>query len=276
MQGMNYTEISDPRRIAALLEDDKIVAEQKMDGVRVLAHFEAPGEVRFTQRGGRPVGFHAAKQHLKRLAQHLLSVEYPPLVGYVVDGELMIATGEYRMFDMIWPDMLHEEYQSRRHNLASYFGRDDRGVLSIVRMAYGFEKYKLREAVLNGGGEGFMLKHLESPYEPGKRVTHSVKVKFVKTADAVVTKVTRGRNEAGREIGSINFAVNDGEKAVPMGACSVIGKPEVKEGDVIEVAYLYRGAGGMLIQPRMMRIRHDKLPIECTEDQFPAYSREVF
>ena len=103
----------------------------------------------------------------------------------------------------------------------------------------------------------------------------------------------RRRNDAGREVGSIEFGVMapfEGEMTVdqqqavtllrrlpilPVGRCSVIGKPHVEPGDVIEVAYLYRAATGGLIQPRMTRIRHDKSPRECGIDQFVSYSREI-
>ena len=142
-----------------------------------------------------------------------------------------------------------------------------------------------------------MVKDLQAPYEEGKRVKHSVKVKFVKTADVIVTKVTRDRNEAGREVGSFYFGayrechdttyhnpgatescptcMGTGWEFKDLGSCSAIGKPETKVGDVIEVAYLYRPDNGALVQPRMMRVRDDKDPIDCTFDQFPTYSKAV-
>ncbi len=121
-----------------------------------------------------------------------------------------------------------------------------------------------------------MAKQLDSLYEPGKRVKHSVKIKFTKTADVVVTRSTRGRNEAGRETGAFAFAVQNAKGEMrQMGSCSAIGKPEVKVGDVIELAYLYRAGDGLLVQPRMIKVRADKVPADCTIDQFPTYSKAV-
>jgi hypothetical protein len=61
---------------------------------------------------------------------------------------------------------------------------------------------------------------------------------------------------------------------IPVGACSLIGKPQVSVGDVIEVAYL-NWTGSALYQPRMTRVRTDKLPEDCTMAQFRPYSRRV-
>jgi ATP-dependent DNA ligase len=130
------------------------------------------------------------------------------------------------------------------------------------------EKIELVKRVTEIGGEGFMVKHLDSTYSPGRRVSHSVKVKFVHTADVIVTSWKRTATT-----GSARLAVYDGGELVDVGGCSLIGKPEVTDGCVVEVAYsAFRGA---MNQPRMMRLRPDKPASECTLAQFPAYSKEV-
>lgn len=138
------------------------------------------------------------------------------------------------------------------------------------------EKRAILRAVEASNGEGVMVKDLDAAYHPGKRVKHSVKVKFVKTADVVVTASSRGRNAAGRETGAFTIAITDETGAlVEVGSTSAIGKAHVEVGDVIEVAYLYMGAGGRLVQPRMMQRRDDKTAADCTAAQFPVYSKEV-
>ena len=128
-----------------------------------------------------------------------------------------------------------------------------------------------------------MLKSLDAGYSPGERVDHSVKLKFVKSADVVVLTV----NRPDAKHGSATFGVVSGPWSKwehdefiggvgyrTVGGCSLIGKPEVVPGDVIEVNYLY-WTGEALYQPRMMQVRIDKDPAECLVAQFPIYTREV-
>lgn len=298
-KAMTFAEVSDAETIELMLRDESYVVEQKMDGVRVLAHLGPgwDGPV-FSQRDGKPVKFAAAAQHLRRVHAHLPELPFRA----VVDGELIIATGEYRVFDFFLPHDPHLNYGARRTQLARRIPENE--VVSLVPIAIGQEaKRDLLRRVTEGGGEGVMFKNLMSGYQPGVRVPPFVacKYKLVKDADVFVTSMFRGRNEAGREVGSCGFAVRVDREYVashsgkyiatgdaltgeidwnypvwlPMGACSLIGKPQVKVGDVITVSYLYRAENGALIQPRLVRVRTDKRPEDCTLEQFPAYTREV-
>jgi len=209
----------------------------------------------------------------------------------VLDGEIMIGDGQLHLFDL--PYMRYGGVEtvrpadpfSRRRTALEMVGKTIEAMhdlptasrITVVRQARTQrEKHEMWEAAKAAGVEGVMVKHTEGTYLPGARSKESVKVKFVKTADVVVTASTRGRNEAGRETGGFAFAVfNEEGRLTPLGSCSAIGKPEVVLGDVIEVAYLYRQDGGSLVQPRMLRVRNDKEPKDCTFEQFPTYSREV-
>jgi hypothetical protein len=116
------------------------------------------------------------------------------------------------------------------------------------------EKVALIEAVTASGGEGFMLKWLSGEYTPGRRSESVLKVKFVHTADCVVLHWQRGPGTGSAELGCYDEA----GQMVRVGACSLIGKPAVVSGDVVEVAFShYRGA---MIQPRMVKVREDKRP----------------
>jgi ATP-dependent DNA ligase len=272
------------------ITDPSWVMEQKMDGTRGLAVIGQQG-VWFPGRGGRGALAHtAATQHLPKINPVLRRLLGDTPGEIVVDGEIMLATGEYRLFDLpyvrigglehVVPD---DTFERRRAYLEGPIAQglaeaqDGLGPVSVVRQARSArEKSAMWEAINAAGVEGAIVKHLDGRYQPDVRVKDVLKLKLVKTADVVVTGSTRSRNEAGRETGGFAFAVHDESGAlVSLGSCSAIGKPHVEVGDVIEVAYLFRQDGGSLVQPRMIRVRTDKAPVECDMTQFPAYSRDA-
>ena len=252
--------------------DERVAIEQKCDGVRVLAEL-GPGTAKFTGAGGEPVRFTAATQWFDLLSRKLALPD--PDFAVVLDGELMIENGQYVVFDlpylrfgksvMITPE---REFCDRRAVLQEIRAAF-RPALRLVRHAVSpADKIALVEHIERIGGEGFMLKRLDAPYQPGHRVEHSVKCKFVHTADCVVMSWTRGTGTGSAELG-----VYHGSELIRVGACSLIGKPEVEDGCVVEVAYgHYRDA---MVQPRMLRRREDKLALACTMTQFQPYSKEV-
>ena len=300
MKGMAFREV-EVDQIETFINDPAVCFEQKADGTRCLLHIitrpDGTITTHFMARNGQPLKHTAAMQHFESIAA---DIRADPIyeTETILDGELMIDTGKFYAFDMpyfrfggrvgVEPEMT---YNQRRllmeQGIVDLPGGIGTGAIDYLKSARTpEEKRALLERVRDGGGEGIMIKTLDSPYEPGMRVKHSVKAKFVKTADVVVTKSTRGRNEAGRETGAFSFGVytewaedSEGTNRLGfknLGACSAIGKPETKEGDVIEVAYLYRGEGGGLVQPRMIRLRPDKTPTDCTLDQFPTYSKGIY
>ena len=300
MKGMLYTEVH-PEQIGNYLADGQWVMEQKLDGTRVIAMVTTQG-ARFLQRGGGVLKHTAATQHLAAIEPELTAlVERMGLSAMTVDGELLTGPGTYHLFDVV--HMVTAETRREalvpsmplqvRRAMLDIFDRVLREEIeakraSVVRQAMTtHEKEEMWEAAKKAGIEGVMLKKVDAPYEPGARVNHGLKVKLVKSADVVVTGVLRQRNLAGRETGHIVFGVAtayegpepkfhwiDDTMVMDIGRCSVIGKPHVEVGDVIEVAYLY-WTGETTYQPRMVRVREDKRVGECTIEQFPAYSREL-
>lgn len=273
-----------------LITDPNLVLERKYDGTRGLCVITS-GSIQFLQRNGTPLKHTAATQHFLDLHLALAPIQemLDPLEECVLDGEIMIDTGKYVLFD--FPHFLRvgvtveTPYITRRNELARMFDEIDLAdPIVLGGIAWDEDdKRAMYMKVLTTGGEGVMAKKADSAYEEGKRSRHSLKVKFVKTADVVVMKWHRardGKNAAGEptgsETGNIEFGVYNDEGALtPIGKCSIIGKPEVQNGWVIEVKYLYRGAGGALVQPTMVRVRQDRVPESCTYDQFPTYSKAI-
>jgi ATP-dependent DNA ligase len=276
---MLLTELVNDAKIMPYFENDEWVAEQKMDGTRVLLRVTRSTFSAYQRNGGR-LAHTAATQHLSRIFDGLGIMREMMAEGEEVwlDGELIIGTGEYRVFDLPSAGIAALEIyvvpalpdRERRFSLVGLANVCFTGPVSIVERAVDtWEKTDLYLRAEAAGVEGVVLKHRDAPYQPGARSTDWLKIKFVKTADVVVTAVSRPDPRHG----SIAFAAyaEDGV-LIQAGACSAIGKPPVAVGDVIEVAFLY-WTGSTTYQPRMVRVREDKEAGECLMSQFRSYTR---
>lgn len=274
--------------LEAYIQDPLFVFEQKFDGARLLAKVDpSTHKVDFRQRTGKPMKFAAAALHLERLADRIyhLSAKVDRRIwdanpeGFWLDGEIIPETGTFHIWDITNDGALGAlPAVQRRAYLAEiepYVAERLSPDLKLVRQAVTpGEKRSLAEATVATGSEGFVVKDTRQPYSPGVRVKHSFKVKHVKTAEAFILSWEKGLNFAGRPTGSARLGITLADGSVKdIGSTSLIGKAEVKNGDVIEFRYLY-WTGEAPIQPRMVRVRPDKTPADCTIEQFPAYTRE--
>lgn len=289
-KAMKYTD-ADEAQWPSFVADDAWVAEQKMDGTRVLAVVTDAGVAFLAGDGKTPIKHTAAMQHFDRIERNLMRWFNPTFDDVMcIDGELLIRTGQLFAFDLPYatrggrpvcgPETIYIHRKAALTGLL-WSMRDD-WIVHVVRSASTtLAKTDMLLAAERAGVEGLVFKRKDGLYEPGIRSKNVQKAKFVKTADVVVLDVNRGFNDAGREVGNITFGFftdhgwQDPPEPRVIGKCSAIGKPQVEAGDVIEIAYLYRDETGGLVQPRMRRIREDKDWRECDESQFPSYSREA-
>ncbi len=283
---MNFSEVS-ISDVETYLTDPRFAVEQKVDGTRALVVITTGDDgipfFRFLGRRGTALTHAAAMLHFAKIESALAGCFTRP-GETVLDGEIMFDQGRFVIFDLPHMEIAGHHwtstdrpYSHRRETLEvlrSCLG-DSEVIVIAPSATTEADKRASLAAVEQSHGEGVMVKDLDAAYHPGKRVKHSVKVKFVKTADVVVTATSRGRNDAGRETGSFEIAVWSEGVLEVVGATSAIGKAAVEVGDVIEVAYLYMGAGGRLVQPRMLRVRDDKASEDCTPEQFPLYSKAL-
>lgn len=254
-----------------LILDDRWAAEQKADGVHVMAVVE-DGDVRFIGVGGGRLTHAASALHFPRLREELLRWWSEHEETFVLDGELICETGVFWVYDLpYWSGHVvpEHEFDRRRGYLEAIepnFGPSFR----VLPQAVGQEaKLALTQAVLRNEGEGIVYKRLDAPFEPGVRVKHQLKLKFVKTADCVVLELGRGANNA-------VLGMWTDEAMVEVGSASMIGKdPEIQVGSVVEVKYLYATKDLVLYQPRITRLRHDKDQADCLRAQLSPVSREV-
>lgn len=257
------------RLVDNYINDDLWVAQQKLDGDRILILVHG-GRVQALNREGEPRRNHVRRKVLDQFQS------FTSLPGtWCFDGELM-PSGEFWLFDLpTAADKVTPEhpFDFRYAVLERFMAGGNWPTDPCVRLLPVAQTTAAKRALFaelqDRGAEGLVFRHREGRYRQGKRSDLMLKAKFTCTADVIVHQVrAEGRNNC-------TFRLFDNGVLVPTGSCSLEARPDVKPGDVIEVRYLYASNEGLLYQPVMLRIRNDKSPGECTVDQLHYTDRTV-
>ncbi|MDP1824223.1 MAG: RNA ligase family protein [Archangium sp.] len=253
--------------VERLLSDDQVLAQQKLDGIRVLCHIE-DGEVLPTNRSG---------QKTTNIARHVLEGLIHLPKGTVVDGEVV---GEvYWLFDVLQVadrDVTHHSYFERFTMLTDEL---EPGLSEPVRVLESAltakQKRSLYERLQQSSAEGIVFKRKDAPYTPGRGTTQ-LKCKFVSSADVLLVE------NAGN---AYRMQVYDGGKLFDVGKVfsgttnesraqidAALGKGQRL---VAEVRYLYATDDSQLFQPIFVRVRSDKKQKDCVRAQLKSTNREV-
>ena len=251
----------------AFLADDRMIAQQKIDGMRVLARV-TESEVIVTNRDG---------QHTTKVdARAFDGLAYLPH-GTLVDGELL--DDGYWLFDVLQfgdADVRQRGYLERWTLLDGELEPALTGDIRVVPIATGKSaKRALHDRLLVAGAEGVVFKQRDAPYAPGRGTTQR-KHKFVKSADVVILE------NAGN---AYRMAVYDGRSLFDCGKVfsgttnasrhqldAALGRGERP---VCEVRYLYATDEHQLSQPVFVRLRDDKPAKQCVRDQLRTTCRRV-
>ena len=271
---MTYVEV-DFAEVPAMLMDDTIAAEQKLDGTRTVVLVK-DGMVAFFGRNGQPLKHAAAAAHFAALRPafeslgrrararrraHLGDRRALALRRAAVDGRPRDQAVRPAL-RVGAPTSSSSDVVLNRHNpKIKVVPAGDRR----RREGHGSSRPCTRPAARASCSSGS-----RRPTTAASGVKHSVKAKFVKTADVIVLE----RDVNGKKNAMLGVWDPVGRAFDEVGACSMIGKDDAKVGDVVEVAYL-NWTGTKLYQPRFLKVRTDKGQIDCLMDQFPAYSKGV-
>ncbi|HTL33012.1 MAG TPA: WGR domain-containing protein [Kofleriaceae bacterium] len=250
------------------LADDAMIAQQKLDGIRVLVTIQPTGELIATNRNGQPTQMAGGNA--------LAGLAYLPKAT-VVDGEIL--DDAYWIFDVLaiaGTDVRTHGYLDRYKLLDEELEPALTGTAQILPLAKGAKaKRTLHDKLRRAGAEGIVFKQRDAPYSHG-RVTTQRKHKFIKSADVIILE------NAGN---AYKMAVMDGSKLFECGRVFA-GTTNASRKDldarlargerpVAEVRYLYATDDHQLFQPVFVNVRDDKLARSCLRSQLLETSRRV-
>jgi ATP-dependent DNA ligase len=195
--------------------------EPKYDGFRTVV-FRDGDDVYLQSRNGKPMN--------RYFPEVIPQVQALPGKRLVLDGELIVVVDGIQEFDLLGQrihpaksrvDMLAEQYP------AGFVAFDllAEGDETLLDLTYEERRERLEAVIeppvqltpmtpdrdgattwLAGAGEGVIAKRCEAPYKPGER-TGMVKIKRVRTADAVVQAFRFGKEEG--TVGSLILGMYD-------------------------------------------------------------------
>jgi len=249
-----------PAQAGPYLADDNWVVQEKRNGRHRLITRDTSNQIGCFNRDGvlRDISpaFRAA----------LLSDKLPPF--YVLDCEeeqdaivildVLVSGGT---------DFIPRPYRDRLAEAEkSYTGIHP--ALLVIESIYGTTaKLSEIERLHNAKAEGCVFKNLDAVYKQGRAAQHHA-LKFWKTVDCVVLELNNKPGKHGIMRDSCDLGVVDeGGKLVNVGSSSLIGKPKVVPGEVVEVKCLYSSPSLRLVQPTIIRRRDDKLAKDCGVSQ---------
>jgi bifunctional non-homologous end joining protein LigD len=185
-------------------------------------------------------------------------------LGRAVGGRLVLDTEDMGsrlvIFDVIDHFMLREGTFRERAAILAHLQKTilDQGLRYLLEVdiptpAPVFFKDHLPH-LRQGGAEGYVLRHAESRYTPGRPASggEALKVKFWAEATCRVTAGRDGKSSVGLELRDADGTWK------PVGNVTVpSNRMTPQPGTLVEVRYLYAYPGGALFQPTMKGQRHD-------------------
>lgn len=250
--------------VRKFLEDPAYWAQDKSDGVS-RGVVKAGGEIFGINKRGLPVPLPA--ELVGELS--LIFLETFQLDAELVGNKLIV-----RDILVANVDVSQAPYYERFALLHRKMGEQSLKLVSIVQTWTGAEKAPALERARAERREGVVFKLTSAPYRAGRNGQHK-KYKFIKTLSAIA-----GKPKANGKESVELFLIEDStahpdipRNRVRCGTVSLIGKPKVQEGDVVEVSYLYAMSSGIMQQARLLSVRTDVDQSECTTTQL-IFKRE--
>jgi bifunctional non-homologous end joining protein LigD len=246
------------------MKDDLMIAQQKIDGIRVLVHIAE--QIIATNRSGEHT------QIDRRILEGLSGMPH----GTILDGE--VIGGEYWLYDVLRigdEDIRPIGYLDRWSRLEGDLEPGFAGPIHVLPIAEGRRKRSLFDRIVEERAEGIVFKHARAPYKAGRGSTQ-LKYKLTKSADVVLL------SNAGN---AYQMAVYDGKTLRDVGKVFAGTTNETRalidrllsrgEKPVAEVRYLYATDDDNLFQPVFVGLRDDKKATECTRAQLIRTARGI-
>jgi bifunctional non-homologous end joining protein LigD len=276
---------------AALANPGRFAIEEKIDGHRGMLRL-ADGNITILNRHGRDEGKIKNAPDLARAARAWADASPALWGGTILDGELyggslsgtahlLGSAGRtdtrlrYIVFDAPFLDGVDQRrlpWSKRRAMLEAIM----RGAPAPFELSALLAPTRsVCSDIWARGGEGVVIKDRNAPYSSGDRSSWT-KVKQAFTAEGVVLGFAEGRGENAGTFGSVRLGQYRGGKLVEV--CAVSGMSDALRAtlrrDLIVgqsvVEFKYRpieGARERYTEPRWVRVRDDKEPVDCVWEE---------
>lgn len=255
------------------VDDPAYWMQDKSDGVS-RGVVKAGGDIFGINKLGKPVPLPAEiVEKLNRIPLDTFQIDAELVGTKLVCRDILVRDVAGGFTD---PDISQWPYELRFAALVGFVSIGLLPQVEIVQTWEGSEKARAIVRQRTERREGVVFKLRSAPYRPGRNGQHK-KYKFIKTLSAIAG--TPGAT--GKE--SVDLFLYNHEDArhsagfigsvVRCGTVSLIGKPAVKEGDIVEVAYLYAQPSKLLSQARLLHVRTDVDQKDCTTAQL-IFKRE--
>ena len=232
------------QEVIRLIEDDRWIAQEKMDGERRAAHADTSCVMGINRRG--------------------LSVSLPQPIANELQS-IAARTGEILVDGEIIGNILHvfdlHIYKGQRIHTQSFLERMRLATESLVGCNFlkvvpvaitTDQKRDLWNRVQLAHGEGLVFKLKDSQVIPGRPSTGGdwLKFKFTASASCVVMQVNSGKRSVKLGLLDIEPFDSNSNPWLSVGNVTIPQNHDVPAtGDIVEVEYLYAYQGGSLFQP---------------------------
>jgi len=192
-------------------------------------------------------------------------------IDVILDGELIGS--KFYIFDILEykTDLRGCNYLERYNTLQQILPGGQFDSLILVPAYFGTaDKTAFFNKMKELDKEGVVFKRLDTPFSEGRPETggNMVKCKFWATLSAIVDEESTGK------CSFISYVFDGKGNRVYLGHCTATGKTMPLPGQVVEIKYLYVGAGGRLVQQVLLTIRDDVSPEECTTKQLKYKAKD--
>ena len=189
------------RRLENVTKQFPEVAEfikRNVKGDEFIIDSEAVG---YSQKTGKYLPFQSISQRIKR--------------KYDIEDMAKKFPVELNIFDILYyngKNLLNEDFVKRRELLEGIVKQEKKKIVLAKKMVSGDEKEaeKFYKEAVDSGNEGLMVKNLHSPYQPGARVNHMVKLKpTMENLDLVIVGAEWGTGKRATWLSSFVLACAD-------------------------------------------------------------------
>lgn len=263
-------------------QPDNPVSQKKIDGYRMLIH------IKQEEIGPKAYAFTRSRNDVTASLPELNEMDWPEQREYIIDAEVISETGSYsdtserigrkvenisrdtemhfEVFDCVvyQGDYVSELTFENRFNIAMEFvgGVDDER-LNMLSLWYDVEASK--DAALEAGAEGIIVKDRDGPYEFGKRSTYWQKQKYDSdNLDLKICGFHEGEGEGSDTLGAVEIETADGVHLGRSGSGfsdsereRIWSNQDEWMGRTIEIEARGLGSNSNLRMPIFVKSRHD-------------------